>query len=172
MIASGLGSRVLVADTDKRRAESLAGGIHRARALPVADLPGAIAQSDLVIGAVYISGEHAPRVAGRAQISKMRPGSVIVDVSIDQGGCFETSRPTSHQSPTYVEEGVVHYCVPNIPSMVANTATRALSAVVLPYVLQLAADADRVLDADGPLRRGLNVRNGQVVHPAVAEAVA
>jgi alanine dehydrogenase len=172
MIASGLGSRVLVADTDKRRAESLAGGIHRARALPVADLPGAIAQSDLVIGAVYISGEHAPRVAGRAEIAEMRPGSVIVDVSIDQGGCFETSRPTSHESPTYVEEGVVHYCVPNIPSMVANTATRALSAVVLPFVLQLVTDPDAALAADGPLRRGLNVHNGQVVHPAVAEAVA
>jgi alanine dehydrogenase len=172
MIASGLGSRVLVADTDKRRAESLAGGIHRARALPVANLPDAIADSDLVVGAVYVSGEHTPQVAGRAEISRMRPGSVIVDVSIDQGGCFETSRPTSHESPTYEEEGVVHYCVPNIPSMVANTATRALSAVVLPYVLQLAADPEAALAEDGPLRRGLNVRRGEVVHPAVAEAVA
>ena len=172
MIASGLGSRVLVADTDKRRAESLAGGIHRARALPVAGLPEAIADSDLVIGAVYISGEHAPMVAGRSEIAAMRRGSVIVDVSIDQGGCFETSRPTSHESPTYIEEGVVHYCVPNIPSMVANTATRALSAVVLPYVLAHAAGAEAVLEGEGPLRRGLNIRNGTVVHPAVAEAVA
>ena len=160
----------MVSDTDKRRAESLAGGIHRARALPVAGLPEAIADSDLVIGAVYISGEHAPRVAGRNEISAMRPGSVIVDVSIDQGGCFETSRPTSHELPTYVEEGVVHYCVPNIPSMVANTATRALSTVVLPYVLELAADADAALRTDGPLKRGLNIQDGEIIHPAVAEA--
>ncbi|MEX2236950.1 MAG: alanine dehydrogenase [Dehalococcoidia bacterium] len=171
MIASGLGSRVLVADTDKSRAESLAGGIHRARAVPVGGLAEAIAQSDLVIGGVYISGEHAPRVAGRAEIRAMRPGSVIVDVSIDQGGCFETSRPTSHEEPTYIEEGVVHYCVPNIPSMVANTATRALSATLLPYVKELMADPDGALSRP-PLSTGLNVRAGRVVHPAVAEAVA
>jgi alanine dehydrogenase len=172
MIASGLGSRVLIADTDRSRAESLAGGIHRARAVPAGDLPGAIKASDLVIGAVYISGEHAPRVAGRTEIGAMRPGSVIVDVSIDQGGCFETSRPTSHEEPTYLEEGVVHYCVPNIPSMVANTATSALSAAVEPFLLELAAGPQKALNEDGAMRRGLNIHAGQIVHPAVAEAVA
>lgn len=172
LIASGLGSRVAVVDTEKSRAESLAGGINRARAVPVASLPEVMAMSDLVIGGVYISGEHAPRVAGRREIGAMRRGSVIVDVSIDQGGCFETSRPTSHEDPVYEEEGVIHYCVPNIPSMVANTASRALSAVLQPYVLQLVAGVDAALAVDGPLRRGLNVRAGEVVHPAVAEAVA
>ncbi|MGC2198732.1 MAG: alanine dehydrogenase [Stellaceae bacterium] len=125
--------------------------------------------ADLVIGAVLIPGAAAPKLVSRTQVRAMKPGAVIVDISIDQGGCFETSRPTTHAAPTYVEEGVVHYCVTNMPGAVARTSTVALNNATLPFVLALADHGwQAALSNDPHLRNGLNICRGQVTHPAVA----
>jgi alanine dehydrogenase len=132
----------------------------------------AVANADLVVGAVLIPGAAAPRIVSAELIKKMRPGSVVVDVSIDQGGCFETSRPTSHSNPTYVVNGVVHYCVTNMPGAVARTAAFALNNATLPFVMQLAnLGIQPAMDANPHLAAGLNIANGKVVHAAVAEAI-
>jgi alanine dehydrogenase len=129
-------------------------------------------QADLVIGAVLIHGARAPYVIKRDQLGLMKSRAVLVDVSIDQGGCFETSRPTTHSDPTYVEEGITHYCVTNMPGAVPITSTFALTNATLPYVLALADQGPREAVARDPgLRSGVNVATGQVTHPAVAEAV-
>ena len=128
-----------------------------------------VAAADLVIGAVLIPGAAAPKLVSRALVKRMRPGSVVVDISIDQGGCFETSRPTTHAAPIYVEEGVVHYCVTNMPGAVARTATVALNNATLPFVLAIADRGwRRALTEDPHLRDGLNIVSGRVTHPAVA----
>jgi alanine dehydrogenase len=128
-----------------------------------------VAAADLVIGAVLIPGGAAPKLVSRELVRAMRPGTVLVDISIDQGGCFETSRPTTHAAPTYIEEGVVHYCVTNMPGAVARTSTVALNNATLPFVLALADRGWRRALCDDPhLRHGLNVCRGQVTHPAVA----
>jgi alanine dehydrogenase len=128
-----------------------------------------VAAADLVIGAVLIPGAAAPRLVSRDLVRAMRPGTVIVDISIDQGGCFETSRPTTHAAPTYIEEGVVHYCVTNMPAAVARTSTVALNNATLPFVLALADHGwRRALAEDPHLRDGLNICRGRVTHPAVA----
>jgi alanine dehydrogenase len=129
----------------------------------------AVLAADLVIGAVLVPGGAAPKLVSRAMVRAMRPGSVLVDISIDQGGCFETSRPTTHSDPTYVEHGVVHYCVTNMPGAVAHTSTFALNNATLPFVLALATKGWRAALADDPhLRHGLNVHAGKVTHAAVA----
>ncbi len=129
-------------------------------------------RADLVIGAVLVHGARAPRIVKREQLALMKPHAVLVDVAIDQGGCFETSRPTTHQDPTYEVEGITHYCVTNMPGAVPVSSTYALTNATLPYVLALAdhgvADAAR---RDPGLRLGVNVAAGRVTHPAVAEAV-
>jgi alanine dehydrogenase len=131
-----------------------------------------VAAADLVIGAVLVPGAAAPRLVSRELVGAMRPGTVIVDISIDQGGCFETSRPTTHAAPTYVEEGVVHYCVTNMPGAVARTSTVALNNATLPFVLALAERGwRRALTEDPHLRRGLNICRGRITHPAVAHAL-
>jgi alanine dehydrogenase len=128
-----------------------------------------VAAADLVIGAVLNPGAAAPRLVNRDLVRAMRPGTVIVDISIDQGGCFETSRPTTHAAPTYIEEGVVHYCVTNMPAAVARTSTVALNNATLPFVLALADHGWRGALAEDPhLRDGLNICRGRVTHPAVA----
>jgi alanine dehydrogenase len=128
-----------------------------------------VAAADLVIGAVLIPGGAAPKLVSRKLVRAMRPGTVIVDISIDQGGCFETSRPTTHAAPTYVEEGVVHYCVTNMPGAVARTSTVALNNATLPFVLALAERGwRRALSDDPHLRQGLNICRGRITHPAVA----
>ena len=128
--------------------------------------------ADLVIGAVLVPGAAAPKLVTRAHVRRMRPGSVLVDIAIDQGGCFETSRPTTHASPTYVDEGVIHYCVTNMPGAVARTSTFALNNVTLPFVLALADQGyRRALGEDPHLRNGLNVYRGQITHRAVAGAL-
>ena len=128
--------------------------------------------ADLVIGAVLVPGAHAPRLLTREMVRRMRPGSVIVDIAIDQGGCFETSRPTTHAAPTYVDEGVVHYCVTNMPGAVARTSTFALTNATLPFILALAEKgALRALTDDPHLCNGLNIHQGQVTHLAVAQAL-
>jgi alanine dehydrogenase len=125
--------------------------------------------ADLVIGAVLIPGAAAPKLVSRALVRAMQPGAVVVDISIDQGGCFETSKPTTHAAPTYIEEGVVHYCVTNMPGAVARTSTVALNNATLPYVLAIADRGwQRALREDPHLRNGLNICRGRVTHPAVA----
>ena len=125
--------------------------------------------ADLVIGAVLIPGAAAPKLVSRELVRAMKPGAVIVDISIDQGGCFETSRPTTHAAPTYLEEGVVHYCVTNMPGAVARTSTVALNNATLPFVLAIADHGwHRALSADPHLGSGLNICRGRVTHPAVA----
>ncbi len=128
--------------------------------------------ADLVIGAVLIPGAAAPKLVTREMVGQMVDGAAMVDISIDQGGCFETSRPTTHDAPTYVDEGVVHYCVTNMPGAVARTSTLALNNVTLPYVMQLANKGwQRALGEDEHFAAGLNVHQGKIRHPMVAEAL-
>jgi len=163
-VASGLGAQVRVFDRTPRRFPELQARYPRARFdADAALLADAVAEADLAIGAVLVPGGLAPKVFTRAMLARMRPGSVLVDVAIDQGGCAETSHPTRHSAPTFVEEGVVHYCVPNMPSACARTASLALSAAALPWVLELAAG--RMPDG---LRTGVQVRDGAIVHPQLA----
>jgi alanine dehydrogenase len=132
----------------------------------------AVLAADLVIGAVLVPGAAAPKLVTSAMVGRMRPGSVLVDIAIDQGGCFETSRPTTHSKPTYVEHGVVHYCVTNMPGAVARTSTFALTNATLPFVLALAGKGWRQAMLDDPhLAEGLNIHAGQVTHIAVAQAL-
>ena len=127
--------------------------------------------ADLVIGSVLIPGAKAPKLVTRDMLSIMQPGSVLVDVAIDQGGCFETSRPTTHEEPTYYIGEILHYCVANIPGAVPYTSTLALTNATLPYALQLADKGWRKACADNEeLRKGLNVVEGKVVYREVAEA--
>jgi alanine dehydrogenase len=129
-------------------------------------------RADLVIGAVLVHGAKAPKVIRREQLALMKPGAVLVDVAIDQGGCFETSRPTTHRDPTFDVDGIIHYCVANMPGAVPITATYALTNATLPYAIALADEgvAGAIEKAPG-LRRGVNVAAGKVTHRAVAEAV-
>jgi alanine dehydrogenase len=128
-----------------------------------------LAETDLVIGGVLIPGAAAPKLITRDMLKLMRPGTVIVDVAIDQGGCVETSHATTHQDPTYVVDGVVHYCVANMPGGVARTSTLALTNATLPFVLELANKGYRkALEENAHLREGLNIHRGKVTHPAVA----
>lgn len=129
-------------------------------------------EADLIVGAVLIPGAAAPKLVGADLVARMKPGAVMVDVAIDQGGCFETSHPTTHQDPTYVVDGVVHYCVANMPGAVARTSTLALTNATLPYVLALANKGVlRALAEDPHLLAGLNVQGGHITHPAVAQAL-
>jgi len=174
-IAVGMGARVFALDRSVdalRRIESEFG----ARVVTVYSSRDAIEQhvrsADLVIGAVLVPGAEAPRLISRALMARMKRGAAVVDVSIDQGGCFETSRPTTHADPTYVVDGVVHYCVANMPGAVPRTSTYALGNATLPYVLALAdAGWQNALAADAHLRDGLNLARGEVTHPAVARAL-
>ncbi|MBR0646854.1 alanine dehydrogenase, partial [Roseomonas hellenica] len=127
---------------------------------------------DLVIGAVLVPGAAAPKLVTQATVARMRPGSVLVDVAIDQGGCFETSRPTTHADPTYVVDGVVHYCVTNMPGAVARTSAVALNNATLPFTVDIAEKGWRRAAAENPhLAAGVNVHAGAVTHPAVARAL-
>jgi alanine dehydrogenase len=131
-----------------------------------------VSDADLVIGAVLIAGAAAPKLVTRAMLKTMKPGAVLVDIAIDQGGCFETSRPTTHAEPTYVEEGVIHYCVTNMPGAVPRTSTFALTNATLSYVKSLAdLGWQKAIAADVGLGRGLNVHAGQITYAAVAKSL-
>ena len=130
-----------------------------------------ILKADVVIGAVLTAGAAAPKLVKREHLSRMKPGSVLVDVSIDQGGCFETSHPTTHADPTYTVDGVVHYCVANMPGAAPRTSSEALGNATLPFGLALADHGLDALRRDKHLARGLNVLKGDLTHPAVAEAL-
>jgi alanine dehydrogenase len=129
-----------------------------------------IRDADLVIGSVLIPGAHAPKLVTRPMLKRMRPGSAIVDISVDQGGCFETTRPTTHEAPTFIEEGIVHYCVANIPGAYPRTSTLALTNATFPYVLQIADKGyPEAFEENEALRKGLNVIDGKVICEGVAE---
>jgi alanine dehydrogenase len=129
-----------------------------------------VANADLVIGAVLAPGKLAPKLIGREMLRRMRPGSALVDVAIDQGGIAQTSRPTTHSDPIYVEEGVVHYCVANMPSACARTATLALAQATLPYALALASHGLKAaLEQDAGLKEGLQVHRGRLTHAGLAQ---
>ena len=132
----------------------------------------AVIGADLVIGCVLIPGAAAPKLVSRADLAQMKPGAVLVDVAIDQGGCFETSHPTTHAEPTYIVDGIVHYCVANMPGAAALTSTFALGAATAPYLLELANKGVEQAFAEDPgFAKGLNVRNGQITYAAVAAAL-
>ncbi|WP_339897796.1 alanine dehydrogenase [uncultured Gilvimarinus sp.] len=173
-MAVGLGARVTVMDTSLPRLRQLddvfRGAIDAVFATHDSMVRLALS-ADLLIGAVLIPGASAPRLLERDDILAMQPGSVVVDVAIDQGGCFATSRPTTHEHPTYHVGETLHYCVANIPSAVARTSTLALSHATLPYVQALASGGLAALKHDPWLARGVNVHQGKITHQAVAEAL-
>lgn len=174
-MAIGLGARVTILDRSiprLRYLEDVFGSATTTRYSSKAILEDVCRNADLVIGAVLIPGASAPKLISRAFLSEMRPGAVLVDVAIDQGGCFETSRPTTHDDPTYVIDGVVHYCVANMPGSVPLTSSEALNNATLPHVLALADHGVAALDRDPHLANGLNVKNGKVTFDAVIEAMA
>jgi alanine dehydrogenase len=174
-LALGLGADVTILDKSLPRLAEI-DGIHgpalKTLFATSESVEEAVFGADLVIGAVLVPGASAPKLVTRAMLEHMKPGSVLVDVAIDQGGCFETSRPTTHAEPTYIISNIVHYCVANMPGAVARTSTFALTNATLPYTLSLANLGWRKALASNPhLRNGLNVADGQIVHPAVATAL-
>ncbi len=175
IISAGMGATVTVVDrnTEALRRISNQLGARVRTVFSTRDAVEAVCRrADLVIGTVLIPGAAAPKLITAATVKAMKPGSVIVDVAIDQGGCAETSRPTTHSNPTYVVDEVVHYCVTNMPGAVARTSTFALNNCTLPFVLELADEgARRALGEDPNLRNGLNVYEGLVTHRAVADAL-
>ena len=174
-MAVGLQADVTIIDKSVERLRQLHaefGG--RARTLMASreTIQRELSTADLVIGAVLVPGAAAPRLVDREMVRGMPNGSAIVDISIDQGGCIETSRPTSHNDPTFVDEGVVHYCVTNMPGAVARTSTQALTNVTLPYIQRLVTVGwAAAFDSDPGFARGLNVAGGELKHPVVAEAL-
>ncbi|MAL95973.1 MAG: alanine dehydrogenase [Haliea sp.] len=174
-MAMGMGADVTLLDRDLRRLKELDmffGGRLKTVYSTKEAVERYALEADLVIGAVLIPGAAAPKLISRELVERMKRGAVMVDVAIDQGGCFETSKPTTHQDPTFVIDGVVHYCVANMPGGVARTSTIALTNATLPYAVDLARKGvARALKDDEHLRNGLNVHAGQVTHRAVAEAL-
>lgn len=171
-IAVGMGARVEILDISVDRLaylETLFGSRVQLIYSESLHIEAAVREADLLIGAVLVPGRRAPVLVPRSLVRQMHPGSVIVDVAVDQGGCVETLRPTSHTSPTYIEEDVVHYGVPNMPGAVPWTATQALNNSTLPYVLKLANFGVQALEMDSALAGGLNVANHRLTHPAVRE---
>ncbi|WP_341917957.1 alanine dehydrogenase [Hydrocarboniphaga effusa] len=172
-IAVGMGANVTVLDLSLPRLNQL-DSLFQGRLNTIYSTVDAVEhytqQADLVIGAVLVPGAAAPKLVNRQHLRAMKDGAVVVDVAIDQGGCFETSRPTTHQNPTYLEEGVVHYCVANMPGGVARTSTFALTNATLPFALALANKGyKQALRDDAHLREGLNVHTGKITYKAVAE---
>jgi alanine dehydrogenase len=136
-------------------------------------IKAAISESDIVIGSVYVVGKEAPKVVTREMLKEMTEGSVLVDISIDQGGCFETSKPTNHDNPTFIENGVLHYCVTNMPGAVPLSATSALNKATLPFIKELANKGiNQALSENNHLMNGLNIQNGEIIHSAIKEALA
>jgi len=175
-LAVGMGADVTLLDVNIERLRHLEDIFYgRVKTLVAHEqyIQDMVIQADLVVGAALIPGARTPHVISQAMVKQMQPGAVLVDVSIDQGGCAETSKPTTHSAPTYLIDGVVHYCVSNMPGAVARTATFALANVTLPYALALANKGlHQALVDDAALVKGLNLYQGQVTHPAVAESLA
>jgi alanine dehydrogenase len=174
-MAIGLGAAVTILDKSLprlRQIDEAFDGRIRTQAATIDATEAAVLNADLVIGAVLVPGAAAPKLIKRAQLSRMQPGAVIVDVAIDQGGCFETSRATTHAEPTYVVDGIVHYCVANMPGAVPRTSTFALNNATLPFTLALASKGwQRACADDAHLTAGLTVHEGAITHDAVAFAL-
>ena len=169
-----MGAQVTVINLDIERLRYL-DDLYQGRIVTRASTQAAIEEhvltADLLIGAVLVPGARAPKLVSRTLVGKMKPKSVIVDVAVDQGGCIETSRPTTHSDPTYMVEGVLHYCVANMPGIVPRTSTQALTNATLPYLLTLAASGvDAAVRADAGLAKGVNLSQGKVTCRGVAEA--
>src|ERR1700760_336800 len=174
-MAVGLRADVTVVDRSVKRLRELS-SIFGSQLKTVYSTAHAIEElvrdADLVIGAVLIAGAAAPKLVTRAMVKSMKAGAVLVDIAIDQGGCFETSRPTTHAEPTYVVDDIVHYCVTNMPGACARTSTQALTNATLPYVKALSDHVWRAaIEKDSGLAQGLNVHAGQLTHEAVASAL-
>ena len=173
-MATGLGADVTILEVDVERMRFLDITLHTAHTLysDHAHLMELLPNVDLLIGAVLVPGAKAPKLITREMLRAMRPGSVVVDIAIDQGGCFETSTPTTHADPTYVIDQIVHYCVANMPGALARTSTFALTNATFPYALKLANEGyKKAMSDDSALRGGLNVCLGSITHAAVANAL-
>ena len=173
-IAVGMGAQVTVINLDLERLRAL-DELYRGRIVTRASTQAAIDESviaaDLVIGAVLVPGARAPKLVSRGLVARMKPGAVVVDVAVDQGGCFETTKPTTHSDPVYVVDGVLHYCVANMPGIVPRTSTVALTNATLPYLLRLASQGvEEAMRADAGLAKGVNLLGGKITHRAVADA--
>ncbi|RCK42503.1 alanine dehydrogenase [Thalassospira profundimaris] len=174
-IAAGMGADVTILDKNVKRLtyiDDVFGPRIKTQYATIDDTEALVFDADMVVGAVLIPGAAAPKLIRKEQLSKMKPGSVIVDVAIDQGGCFETSKATTHADPTYIIDDVVHYCVANMPGAVARTSTFALNNATLPFALALANKGWKQACKDDPhLAAGLNIHNGKVTYQAVADAL-
>ncbi len=172
LIALGMGAEVTVLDRNEQRLRELEGRI-KTRVTDASTLEAAVLESDMVIGALHVPGKLTPKIISRKLVAAMRRGSVIVDVAIDQGGISETSRPSSHSQPFYSEEGVVHYCVSNMPAACARTATLALTHATFPYIQAVANKGwEAALHDDPGLKHGLQIDRGRIAHQGLAEAAA
>jgi alanine dehydrogenase len=171
-VAAGLGANVAILDINLDRLRYLDDVMPRNVTTLFSDrhnILDSLNRADLLIGAVLIPGARAPYLVRREDLKRMPPGSVIIDVAIDQGGCIETSRPTTHSKPTFIVHDVLHYCVTNMPGAVGRTSTYALTNVTLPYVLQIARKGlERAIQDSPALAQGVNIREGKVTNPAVA----
>ena len=173
-VALGMGAHVMVIDINLDRLRYL-NDVRAGRLITLSSNPLNIAETvrraDLLVGGVLIKGAKAPKLVTHEMISTMNPGSVVVDVSVDQGGCIETTKPTTHSDPIYLVDGIIHYCVSNIPGAVPRTSTYALSNTTLPYVLKLAnMEPETAIKADSSLAKGVNIYKGKITYQAVAEA--
>ena len=173
-MAAGLGADVSILDRSLprlRQLDELFEGRVRTLASTMDIVETEVLAADVVIGAVLVAGASAPRLVRRDMLPHMKRGAVLVDVSIDQGGCFETSRPTTHADPTFEVDGIIHYCVANMPGAVPVTSAQALNNATLPFVIKLADKGLAAFDTDKHLAAGLNVRDGRITHPAVAASL-
>lgn len=173
-MAVGLGAQVTVFNLDRTRLEAL-DAMYRGRVVTSAAMPSwiqeTVVDADLVIGAVLVPGSRAPKVVSRTTVSRMKKGSVIVDVAVDQGGCIETIHPTTHSDPVYTVDGVLHYAVPNMPGIVPYSSTFALTNVSLPFILRLAElGPHEAIRSEPALAKGLNLADGKITHKGVADA--
>lgn len=173
-MACGLGARVYLLDRDLNRLRYLS-DVMPANCTPLYSSPAVLrdllTRADVVVGAVLVVGEKAPRLVTREMVATMKRGAVMVDVAIDQGGCFETSRPTSHDDPIYTVDGIIHYCVTNMPGAVARTSTMTLTNATLPYAVEIADKGwRRAMRENREILRGGNVIDGKITYEAVAQA--
>ena len=167
----GVGATVYILDRELQRLQQVDTALHGQAITMVShefNVRKTVKFADVVVGAVLVPGQRAPIVVTREMVRDMKARSVIIDMSIDQGGCVETSRPTTHRSPTFMDEGVIHCCVPNLPSVVARTATHAFNNAAWPYIQALTRlGLDGALEAYPALARGVNLRGGQIINPAL-----